>query len=363
MSSRRSRASRLASAADHSAAVRQNAGVARDIDRDCLLAFRLRAAHLHERLPPGHLAEAAHAGLQDSVPRSGLLSLYARVRDTQPSSWEDRSLVQIWGPRGAVYIVPARDVAVFTLGRLPRDRESQRQLKVVADATARAVDEGSDVTAAVTAALPEGRAVSLVRQAATVGTLRLRWDTRRTEIFAARRPRASADRMRVELARRFVRQYGPVTPDQFAWWAGVSGEDAKLTWSSLAEELVGVTVAGGQTRFAHADDEQAVRSAEPVEGIRLLPVDDTYTKLDRDLLVPPDRRAEVFPRPGKGAPAYWPGALLVDGSIVGTWDRQLRRVTLRPWHRLAPQTRAAIEAEAEAMPVPPLSRPMRVRWA
>src|SRR5438034_916548 len=48
-----------------------------------------------------------------------LLSIHARVEGTEPSTWEDSSLVQIWGPRHHAYVVPARDLAVFSLGRLP----------------------------------------------------------------------------------------------------------------------------------------------------------------------------------------------------------------------------------------------------
>jgi len=53
------------------------------------------------------------------MPRAALLSIHARVEGAGPSAWEDPSLVQVWGPRYHVYVVAARDLAVFTLGRLP----------------------------------------------------------------------------------------------------------------------------------------------------------------------------------------------------------------------------------------------------
>jgi hypothetical protein len=34
-----------------------------------------------------------------------------------PSAWKDPRFVQVWGPRGAVHLVPNHDMAVFTLGR------------------------------------------------------------------------------------------------------------------------------------------------------------------------------------------------------------------------------------------------------
>jgi hypothetical protein len=94
-----------------------------ELTRAQILAFRRRAGALDERLPRGarSLRHAAWAGLTDSVPRAALLSIHARVEGTQPSSWEDPSLVQVWGPRNSTYVVPARDRAIFTLGRLPDD--------------------------------------------------------------------------------------------------------------------------------------------------------------------------------------------------------------------------------------------------
>src|SRR5437899_7640701 len=91
------------------------------IARERARASRQRATYLHMRLPPGRLVDPAFAGLQDSAPRSAVLALHARVRDVSPSVWKDPRFVQVWGPRGAVYVVPARDVAVFTLGRVPRN--------------------------------------------------------------------------------------------------------------------------------------------------------------------------------------------------------------------------------------------------
>lgn len=65
------------------------------------------------------MVDAARAGLQDSSPRSALLSLHARVEGIQPDAWRDPILAQVFGPRGAIYVVPRSDVGVFTLGLLP----------------------------------------------------------------------------------------------------------------------------------------------------------------------------------------------------------------------------------------------------
>src|SRR5256885_12481850 len=60
------------------------------------------------------------------MPRAALLSNHARVEGTTPPRCEDTSLVHLWGPRYHTYLVAARDVAVFTLGRLPDEAGALR---------------------------------------------------------------------------------------------------------------------------------------------------------------------------------------------------------------------------------------------
>src|SRR5947209_6845122 len=94
-----------------------------ELSREQILCFRRRIGALNERLPAGpkSLRLAAWAGLQDSTPRAALLSIHARVAGTSSSSWEHSSLVQLWGPRFSDYVVALKDLAIFSLGRLPDD--------------------------------------------------------------------------------------------------------------------------------------------------------------------------------------------------------------------------------------------------
>src|SRR5207302_6828973 len=99
-----------------------------------ILAFRRHVGALDERLPRGRrsLRRAAWAGLQDSMPRAALLSIHARDEGTEPSTWEDASLAQLWGPRHPAYVIPARDLAVFSLGRLPDEAGALRDAEDLA---------------------------------------------------------------------------------------------------------------------------------------------------------------------------------------------------------------------------------------
>src|SRR5262249_45136516 len=85
------------------------------VEGERLLRFRAWAGGLAERRSAGDLIGAAWGGLQDTAPRSALLSLHARAAGVGPDSWADERLAQVWGPRLAVYLVPWNDYGVFTV--------------------------------------------------------------------------------------------------------------------------------------------------------------------------------------------------------------------------------------------------------
>ena len=98
----------------------------------------------------------------------------------------------------------------------------------------------------------------------------------------------------------------------------------------------------------------------PAAPARLLPSGDAYFLLqgdERALLVPDaDRRGMLW------TPRVWPGAVLVDGEIRGTWRRAHDTVTVETWGRFSQAARQALEAEAAALPLPGISGPIVVRW-
>jgi hypothetical protein len=65
---------------------------------------------------------------------------------------------------------------------------------------------------------------------------------------------------RMELCRRHVHAFGPTTPPAFAWWAGVSVQDARKTFDLIADEMLPVDLAGHDAWVLTAD-ESALRSA------------------------------------------------------------------------------------------------------
>src|SRR3989442_3483994 len=190
------------------------------ITRENVLAFRQRATYLHRRLPPGRLAEAAFAGLQDSAPRSAVLALHARVKDVSLSAWKDPRFVQVWGPRGAVYVVASHDVAVFTLGRSPRDPVLGAAVRAAADKAKRAFRARKAQSEAVRYDQTVGVNFRDLRIASMTGAVRIEWNGATTSWRLVKPPNEAPEPSRLELARRFLRSIGPSTPEEFAWWSG-----------------------------------------------------------------------------------------------------------------------------------------------
>jgi len=332
-----------------------------DLTRPQILAFRRRVGALDERLPRGRrsLRQAAWAGLQDSMPRAALLSIHARVEGTQPSSWEDPSLVQLWGPRHHAYVVASRDLGVFSLGRFPDDARGRRVAEEIA-ARLHILLDGTRMTYGE-AGTALGVHPNRLRYAAPTGTVVLRWDgARLPTIWTVPAPELDPREARLELARRYLRVFGPTTPGAFAQWSGISVRGGVAAFDALDGTLTPVRTPVGDG-WILTRDEPAFRSApEVVAPARLLPSGDAYFLLqgaDRELLVPdPDRRRALW------TSRVWPGALLVEGEVVGTWRRAHAVVTIQTWRRLSRAARDAVEAEATSLPLPGTEEPIIVNW-
>jgi hypothetical protein len=330
------------------------------VTRKQILAFRRRVGALDERMPMGSqsLRRAAWAGLQDSMPRAALLSLHARVDGVESSTWEDPALAQLWGPRYHTYVVAKRDFALFSLGRLPDNTKGRLRAERLAEQLHAQLDGTRMTDREVGRALGIGNSL---RYAATTGTVAIRWEGARAPtvwtVVAADVDPADARR---ELARRYIHTFGPATANGFARWAGISRRSASDTFGSLEASVLPVRSPLGD-EWLLAEDEPAIRAGEMVAApARLLPSGDAYFLLDgaeRQLLVPrEDQQQRLW------TPRVWPGALLVKGEIRGTWRRAHHTVRIDPWARLSRETRDAIEAEANALPLPGVERPIEVVW-
>lgn len=331
------------------------------LTRRQVLAFRRRVGALDERLPAGpeSLQRAAWAGLQDSMPRAALLSLHARVEGIGPSAWEDPSLAQLWGPRYSTYVVPKRDFAVFSLGRHPDEPGARLRAERIAERLHAHLDGARMKDGEVGRAL--GVNANMFRYAATTGTVAIRWDgARGPSVWTVTAAKVDPADARRELGRRYLRVFGPTDAEGFARWAGISRRAAAATFASLDGSLLPVRSPLGDA-WLLAEDEPAMRAPETAPApARLLPSGDSYFLLggrERELLVPQAGRRELL-----WTSRVWPGALLVEGEIRGTWRRAQHTVRVETWSRLTCAMRDAVETEAGALPLPGVDREIAVVW-
>jgi hypothetical protein len=321
------------------------------LGRKQILRHRRAVAPLDRRLPagPDGLRRAAWAGLQDSMPRAALLSIHARVDGITSGSWEDPGLVQVWGPRFSVFVVAGVDLALFTVALLPDDARGRERAERLAAQLHDLLAEGVD-------SLEEASRRARVhpnafRYAAATGTLLIRWDgARRPRISACPPPGMDPGDARLELGRRYLHVFAPTTAASFARWSGLSASSSEAVFSALRSSLVPVSTPIGGA-WALASDEASLRSeARPEAAVRFLPSGDAYFLLqgsERELLVPDtDRRVQLW------TPRVWPGALLLDGEVAGTWRRAGRRIRVQAWRELSAAERERIAEEVTTLPLP-----------
>ena len=293
------------------------------------------------------------------MPRAALLSIHARVEDTEPSAWEDPSLVQLWGPRHNVYTVAARDLAVFSIGIHPTDERRRHRAEDRAALLRKVLGEARMDHAEVGRAL--GVHPNSLMYASTTGTVLIRWDgAHRPTVWTVPAPATNPCDAQLELARRYLHIYGPATAAAFGWWSGLGTGPAAGVFEQLSQQLTTVRTPIGEAWIQDAD-EPGIRDAPgPAAPARLLPSGDAFILFhgpDRELLVPDAARRQSL-----WTPRVWPGGVLVEGELVGTWRRAGATLTVRPWMRLSAASREAVEREAAGLPLPGLQGAIRLQW-
>ncbi len=140
----------------------------------------------------------------------------------------------------------------------------------------------------------------------------------------------------IELARLYLRSFGPASISDFAWWSGLT-----KTQAGAAIGASGATARDDLFEFESA-------AADPPRGVRLLPIWDTLfvTWKDRSRFIPEALLPYVYDASGNAT-----SVVLIDGTVAGVWgmspgdDRLEVRAT--PFDRFTAAQWAAIEEEAQ----------------
>lgn len=156
-------------------------------------------------------------------------------------------------------------------------------------------------------------------------------------------PRLDPDQARVELLRRYLGRFGPVTLTDAAWWTGWTLTDTRRALAALSVEEVELD--DGQIGLVLVDLASDVDGTEP--GVALLPALDPTPMgwKERDWYLGPEQRAALFDRSGNIGPSVW-----CRGEIVGGWGQRADgAVVHRLFHDIGAAARTAVAAEAERL--------------
>jgi hypothetical protein len=346
-------------------------------------AFRLQRHYLGRLGPGKRLAEVVGAigGAQAQLMSAAELQIAVRancsVNDVRDALWEDRTLVKTWLMRGTLHLTRSEDLPLFTaaLGRhwiqvrpswLKFWQITEQELWAIVDDIGGALGGTPKTREQVIAAVADGRPErirealrsgwgGMLKPAARNG--RLCFGPSRGQNVTFVNPRnwlkgwreIDPEKAIADVARRYLRAYGPSTKNDFArWWGAWPGVGA-AAWAGLKDDLETVSVAGVRLE-ALGDDVEAIRHAELEEPVQLLPGFDPYLMghANRDHFVERAFASRVSRTAG------WISAVvLLNGVVVGTWTHaqknQKLRVTVTPFRKLAPSTTSAIKVRARML--------------
>lgn len=281
--------------------------------------------------------------------------------DVRAALWETGTLVKTYGPRGTVHLFPAAELPMWNAAlaevarperQPPEIRTTPTRLDAVVDAIGAALSTAPDLTVdeldplvvAATGPWAADRVVpafggeaaprwrAAIGVAAHRGVLCFGPGRGRVTTYAGVRRRLPDYRpvpgapALAEVARRYLRGYGPATAYQFARWFGMARPAATALFETLAGELAPVEVAGSGR--AYVLDGDADLAAPPPPGALLLPYFDGYVvgAHPRELLFPGPAAQRATQRGSAGNVPV----LLLDGVVAGVWHqaRSGRRIVV-----------------------------------
>ena len=300
-------------------------------------------------------------GLQAQYAPSMYIGLWSRVegleRDAVTRGLERRSIVQGSMMRATIHLVSKRDYWPFVVGIRRAQRKwwlrvhksVSRQEVAANDRKVRRALRGKTLSRAELEDVigqslgPAGLFVDLVRVPPS-GT----WERRRADLYALAEdwvgPEDATEEQGIEhLVRRYLQGFGPARPTEIADWASLDVTTTKQALERL--EL---------RRFQDEQGKELVDlprlplpDPETPAPARLLPVWDATLLVHarRTQILPEKYRARVF----DVKTPHSVNTFLVDGQVAGTWRHERGRVKLTPFKRLAKQTRAELDEEAERL--------------
>ena len=331
--------------------------------------LRLARHHLLERAPKTKLDRVVGeiCGVQAQVMSAAELQIVVRVdctvQDVRDALWKRKTLVKTWLMRGTLHLMRAADLPLFTAAMSTRwitvnkiwlkwVQLTEPELWTLVDAIGEAVDANPKTREELVAIAAKGRSAhvqemlrsgwgGMLKPAARNG--RLCFGPSRGQNVTFVQPRqwlgtwspVDPDAALVEVARRYVRAYGPANKNDFSYWWGNWTGVRSAAWTGLQQELAPVSVEG-QRAYLLAADLKRIPAAPKSPSVQLLPNFDPYLMgwASRDHLFDPVHRSKVSRAAGWISPV-----LLVDGRVEAVWSYTLAKqrllVVIKPFNSLS----------------------------
>jgi hypothetical protein len=346
-------------------------------------AFRLERHHLVRRAAKKDLTRVVGeiGGVQAQVMSAAELQtgvrVDCRVDDVRDALWKRKTLVKTWLMRGTLHLIPAEDLPLFIAAmqtRWMRLRDSwlkfvqltEPEFWSLVEAIGDALDGNALTRDELTETVGSGRPehIRAVMKSGWGGILKpvarnglLCFGPSRGQSVTFVRPaqwlgawrEIDPDQALLEVARRYLRAYGPATKEDFArWWGNWPGV-GKAAWTGLVDELATVSIEGRRADVLSSDAQRIAK--QRVDGsVQLLPPFDPYLMghSGRDHIVDSANLSKVSRTAG------WISAVvLVDGQVAGTWThvvtKDILRITIAPFGRLSMTTMAEVRRRADSL--------------
>ena len=256
--------------------------VAADLSWAQVHAFRLGRHHLLTRAPKKDLTRVVGDinGVQAQLMSAAELQVAVRadcaVTDVRTALWRDKSLVKTWLMRGTLHLIPAADLPLYTAAMSTRwIRVNKAWLKLVHLTEPEILTLVNEIGAAL-GSVPVTReeiikAVGKGHSPRVLEALRSGWGGMlkpaarngllcfgpsrgqsvtfvRPEKWLGQWKKVDPDEALIEVARRYLRAYGPASKLDFArWWGNWPGVGT-AAWAGLEPDLVQVSIEGTPRR-------------------------------------------------------------------------------------------------------------------
>ena len=346
-------------------------------------AFRLLRHHLLVRAPKKDLSQVVGdiGGAQAQLMSAADLQISVRadcaVQDVRAALWKHKSLVKTWLMRGTLHLIPADDLPLYAAAMSTRwirinkswlkliHLSEPELLKLVAEIGE--VLDGNPLTREeIVKAVGKGHSArvhevlrsgwgGMLKPAARNGLLCFGPSRGQSVTFV--RPekwlgswrKVDPDATLIEVARRYLRAFGPAGKLDFArWWGNWPGVGT-AAWAGLESELIPVSIEGTRAQML-ASDLDSIAKTPATPSVQLLPLFDPYLlgHVNRDHLYAAVHRSRVSRTSG------WISAVvLVDGRVAGTWShvaaKNVLRISVKPFLDLKSNTLVEVRRRAESL--------------